>query len=193
MLLALAQAAPAQTPVDAAHWPDDYDRYFQKYTKHYFGPFWDWRWFKAQAIVESTLEKSARNPSGAVGLMQVTPQTFAEIRRSETHMTSIHEPRWNIAAGIYYDHYLYSKTLWDTLDRRVRLLASFAAYNAGFSRAADAYRATPKPITSWLQMAPRMPRQTRRYVDQIVLVKTGHKPHAPVRKRGIFGQLFGRN
>lgn len=176
MLLGLSQAAPARPPLDAAHWTDSYDHYFRKYSKRYFGPFWDWRWFKAQAIVESTLDRHAHNASGAVGLMQLMPSTFAEIRHDNTWLKNIHEPRWNIAAGIYYDHYLYSKPQWDSLESRIRLLASFAAYNGGFSRAADAYGKARKPITSWLQLAPHVPKQSRHYVKRIVEVKTGHPP-----------------
>ncbi|HEU0198146.1 MAG TPA: transglycosylase SLT domain-containing protein [Nevskiaceae bacterium] len=176
LLLVAGNVLAEPAPVNAPHWPASYDHYFRKYTKHYFGPFWDWRWFKAQAIVESTLERGAQNPSGAVGLMQILPSTYAEIRQSNQHFGPITEPRWNIAAGIYYDHYLYSQPLWSPLRGTLRLMASFAAYNAGFGRASQAYEQTPKPITAWAQMAPRLPLQTQDYVKRIVRVKTGHHP-----------------
>ncbi|MCK5784786.1 MAG: hypothetical protein KAH06_10080, partial [Desulfobacterales bacterium] len=36
-----------------------YDGYFSKYSKRYFGPGFDWRYFKAQAIAESRLKANA--------------------------------------------------------------------------------------------------------------------------------------
>ena len=42
-------------PVDSDKWTDEYDRHFRKYSKRYFGPLFDWHWFKAQAIAESNL------------------------------------------------------------------------------------------------------------------------------------------
>lgn len=190
MLLLAAGAARAQAPVNANSWPDAYDHYFQKYSKRYFGPFWDWRWFKAQAIAESTLQANARNPSGAVGLMQLLPSTFKEVHRAERAFTDPRQPRWNIAAGVYYDHYLYLKPGWDALQRQIRLLASFAAYNAGYARALHAYQVTPKPVTAWLQLAPGLPAETRAYVANIVIIKTGTPLHRPPSRRGIAGRLL---
>ena len=57
--------------------PDDYDRLFRKYTKHYFGPHFDWRWFKAQGIAESGLRPNAHSSAGAKGIMQILPATAA--------------------------------------------------------------------------------------------------------------------
>ncbi len=190
LLLAATTLARAQVPVDAAHWSNGYDHYFQKYSKRYFGPFWDWRWFKAQAIVESTLKSDARNPSGAVGLMQVLPSTFNEIRQSDRTLRNVRSPRWNIAAGIYYDHYLYLKPAWETLQRRLRLLASFAAYNAGYRRAAKACRIAAKPVKSWLQLAPHLPLETRNYVNRIIVLKTGGRLRGQPRDRGIAGRIL---
>ncbi len=34
----------------------EFDRHFSKYSKRYFGPAFDWRYFKAQAIAESRLQ-----------------------------------------------------------------------------------------------------------------------------------------
>ena len=85
--------------VDA--WPDEYDGHFRKYTKRYFGPYFDWRWFKAQAIAESGLDPDARSQAGALGLMQIMPATYEEITRDNPHFVTLDDPRWNVAAGIY--------------------------------------------------------------------------------------------
>ena len=72
--------------VDDAAWGDEYDEYFRKYSKRYFGPHFDWRWFKAQAIAESGLKHDAKSWVGAVGVMQIMPATFEEIRRANPHV-----------------------------------------------------------------------------------------------------------
>ena len=90
-------------------WSTKYDTHFRKYAKRYFGPNVDWRWFKAQGIAESALQHKARSAVGAKGVMQIMPATFAEIRKKNPQFVNINEPRWNIAAGIYYDRYLYKK------------------------------------------------------------------------------------
>ncbi|MEE2964240.1 MAG: hypothetical protein VX427_08870, partial [Acidobacteriota bacterium] len=39
-----------------------YDQYFSKYSKRFFGVGFDWYYFKAQALAESTLDEDARSP-----------------------------------------------------------------------------------------------------------------------------------
>src|SRR6185503_3225496 len=114
MLPSLAPAARDE-PVDSPRWPREYDAHFQKYTKRYFGPNFDWRWFKAQAIAESHLKPEALSPVGAVGLMQVMPRTFREIQLENPHFVDVRAPRWNIAAGIWYARYLYRQDVWEQL------------------------------------------------------------------------------
>ena len=111
MLLALPSitAALRDEPVDSDIWDDRYDHYFRKYAKRYFGPNFDWHWFKAQGIAESNLRPDAESQVGALGIMQIMPRTYEEIRSKNPHFRGIQEPRWNIAAAIYYDRILYQK------------------------------------------------------------------------------------
>ena len=46
-----------------------YDRDFSKYSKRFFGPGFDWRYFKAQAEAESRLKVTATSGAGAVGIV----------------------------------------------------------------------------------------------------------------------------
>jgi soluble lytic murein transglycosylase-like protein len=86
-----------------------FDPYFSKYTKRYFGPAFDWQLFKAQAVAESHLAANATSHVGAVGIMQIMPRTFEEIRKKQPAIKGTREqPRWNIAAGIYYDRQLWN-------------------------------------------------------------------------------------
>ena len=193
-LLLAALAAPAAArddPVDSAYWPSQYDEHFQKYTKRYFGPHFDWRWFKAQAIAESHLKPDAQSPVGAIGLMQVMPRTFREIQQENPHFVDVRVPRWNIAAGIWYDRYLYRQEVWEPLADEEQLLLAFAGYNSGLGGALRAFRATPKPADSWVRVAPQAPPETQGYVSRIVKIKTGQTPRTP-RKRGLARKLAQR-
>ncbi|MCF8079575.1 MAG: transglycosylase SLT domain-containing protein [Desulfobacterales bacterium] len=108
-----------------------FDPYFSKYTKRFFGPGFDWRIFKAQAVAESRLKPEARSHVGAAGIMQIMPRTFEEIvGKNPTIKGSRMQPRWNIAAGIYYDRQLWR--IWKAerpLEDRIRFM--FGSYNAG--------------------------------------------------------------
>ena len=116
----LSTAADDRERVDSRYWSTKYDRYFQKYSKRYFGPNFDWKWFKAQAIAESGLNPNALSNTGARGLMQILPSTYAEIRKKNPYFSHINEPRWNIAAGIYYDRFLYG--YWPQIVEQQRLM-----------------------------------------------------------------------
>jgi membrane-bound lytic murein transglycosylase F len=170
-LIAATIAAPApQRPpvsVDSPRWSSDYDAHFRKYSKHYFGPFFDWRWFKAQAIVESRLDPRAQSPAGAIGVMQLKPSTFREIRRTNPQWVAIHDASYNIGAAIYYDHYLYQRAAWSSLEREERWLFALAAYNAGPTGILRAWNQTPRPVRVWSQVSPQAPPETRAYVAQI--------------------------
>lgn len=170
-------------PVHSAKWSDSYDGYFRKYTKRYFGPHFDWHWFKSQAIVESNLKPEVKSPRGAVGVMQILPTTFAEIKKRNPHFVSVKQPRWNIAAGIYYDRTLYRK--WELPSEQDRLYLAFASYNAGYVRMRRAYRRTPVPVESWEQVKPQAPGETRDYVQRIRTLMDSDDPKPRSRLRGV--------
>lgn len=125
--------------VNSGHWTTKYDVYFKKYTKRYFGPGFDWHWFKAQAVAESNLNKDAKSWVNAKGLMQIMPRTFNEIKKKNPSFIDINEPRWNIAAGVYYDKSIYKK--WKAPRPFVdRMNFTFAGYNAGFRTIVNAQK-----------------------------------------------------
>jgi len=168
LLPSLALAAMIKD-VDHRHWTDKYDRHFKKYSKHYFGAGFDWRWFKAQGIAESGLEPNAKSSVGALGVMQIMPATYKEIREANPHFRGIDDPKWNIAAGIYYDRQLYRR--WSKyIEGRERLAFTFGSYNAGFGNVRKAYRKATKKegeVQRWEQVAGFAPGQTRHYVRRI--------------------------
>jgi membrane-bound lytic murein transglycosylase F len=171
LLPALAYAALGKRMgVDSERWTDEYDAQFKKYAKRYFGPGLDWRWFKAQGIAESGLRADAISGAGAKGIMQIMPSTFEEIRRHNPHFTTIDEPRWNIAAGIFYDRQLYKRWRRHLKPSRERLPFTFASYNAGYGTVLKAYKRvgkTKKEAGLWHKVAPFAPPETRSYVARI--------------------------
>ena len=176
--------------IDSDNWTSQYDPLFKKYTKRYFGPFYDWRWFKSQAIAESRLNPNVTSNRGAKGLMQLLPSTFAEIRDLNPHFTEIDTPRWNIAAGIYYDRCLYRK--WDVPSEKERLFYAFASYNAGYSRLLRTIKRYDLKAPSWNEVKKRLPGQTRHYVKTIRELMND-KRHDKRRLRGISKLLLSQN
>jgi membrane-bound lytic murein transglycosylase F len=168
LLLALATAAWAGTAQKkkVTDWPDKYDVHFKKYAKHYFGPGFDWRWFKAQAVAESGLNPKAESKTGARGIMQILPSTYEEIQKKNPHLQDMDSPRWNIAAGIYYDRTLYKR--WQSPPPgEERLYFAFGSYNAGYTRIKNTYQRVDPPTASWEEVERHVPGQTRHYVRRI--------------------------
>ncbi len=157
--------------VESKHWTNKYDRYFRKYTKRYFGPSFDWKWFKAQGIAESGLKDSSKSHRNARGIMQIMPATFKEIKNKNPHYSNIHSPKWNIAAGIYYDKNLYRKIYnrWQYLSEGNRLNFMFASYNAGFGRILNTMKKvrSKKNKELWEKVKQLLPKETQNYVTRI--------------------------
>ena len=173
-----ACAAPVpDIDIDDAKW-SKYDQHFKEYTQKFFGTDIDWRLFKAQAIIESRLKIKARSGAGARGLMQVMPRTYKEIQNKNSFFKgkSMHDPKWNIAAGIYYNSHLFNR--WDQeLAAEKRILLMLASYNAGFSRTVKAFNKVGKPVSDWSTVKPLLPKQTRNYVERIkgLMIRTNNK------------------
>jgi soluble lytic murein transglycosylase-like protein len=175
LVLLLASPSPGhaqRVPRDQAR----YDDLFRKYSKRFFGVGYDWRYFKAQGMAESNLDSAALSYVGARGIMQLMPSTFSEVQSRQREFESIDNVEWNIAAGIYYDRYLWRR--WNELgvdDERRRFM--FGSYNAGqgtIVRARRVARARQLDAHAWAsieQVAPEVQRwrhrETLGYVRKI--------------------------
>ena len=153
-----------------------YDDTFRKYAQRFFGPGYDWRIFKAQAMAESNLDMNARSWVGARGLMQLMPSTFKEVRSKNPEIVSIDKPEWNIAAGIYYNRQLWKQ--WTAQQGEEGSLSfMLGSYNAGrgtLLRAQDVARLKVLDPALWASIqtvAPDVPRwrheETLAYVEKI--------------------------
>ncbi len=164
-----AKPAPApfwadDPPVDDRYWPRRWDRTFRKYSRRFFGAAFDWRWFKAQGIAESALQADALSHAGAQGLMQIMPATWGDIAR-HLSVTDPWDPRHSIAAGIYYDRWLFEQ--WRIDDLLQRMAMTLASYNAGAARVMRARDRCSASCDTWPAVAPYAPGETRAYVCRI--------------------------
>ena len=105
------------------------------------------RWIEAVIMAESNGDVRAVSPKGAMGLMQLMPETWAKLRDQHDLGADPFDPRTNILAGTAY---------LKAMQHRFGYPALFAAYNAGPGRYADHLR-TGKPL----------PAETRDYVARI--------------------------
>jgi membrane-bound lytic murein transglycosylase MltF len=108
-------------------------RKFQKvapiFRKHAGQYNFDFLLLIAQGYQESGLDQNVKSPVGAVGIMQVMPQTAAS---APVKIANIHTEENNIHAGVRLIHFLVNDYFnQPELDRMNRTLFAIAAYNAG--------------------------------------------------------------
>ena len=121
--------------IDRQRYPRQFSEYVSEYSAQYGVPEYV---IYSVIKVESDFVSNAESHAGAIGLMQIHPDTFDWItmrlkRSSEYGM--MYDPRTNIEYGTYFLSYLYTRyNRWDTV---------FAAYNAGHGRV-DAWLVDPE-------------------------------------------------
>jgi membrane-bound lytic murein transglycosylase MltF len=103
-----------------------YVRYFQKYGAEYD---FDYLMLVAQGYEESGLDQDLRNPSGAVGIMQVIPQFAAAPPISIPNVEIAEGNMMRNIADTYFND--------PKLDPLNKILMTYASYNAGPNRIAD--------------------------------------------------------
>jgi len=169
VLLAAAAWLHRPAPVDSSVVPDRYDHRFKKYSKRYFSVLSDWRWFKAQSMTESNLRPDAESGDGAIGVMQILPDTFGEVVDYDPGAFNIADPKWNIAAGIAFNRYLYGRwSEWVPPEQRLNF--TFASYNAGLTRMLKVQKqaaAGGRDPDAWHSVARYAPGETRTYVERV--------------------------
>ena len=114
------------------------------------------RWIRAVMKQESGFNPRATSHAGAMGLMQVMPATYAELRRRHGLGPDAYDPRDNIMAGAAYLRELHD---------RFGLEGMLPAYNAGPGRYLQ-HRDEGRPL----------PLETRDYVARIGLLDRAATP-----------------
>ena len=121
-------------------------------------------WIRAVLRAESAGDVRAISTAGALGLMQVMPDTWAAMRVRYRLGRDPYDPRDNILAGT-----AYLREMWD---RYGNVAAMLAAYNAGPGRYDD-HRATGRPL----------PAETRAYVAALLpLLGRATAPETPEKR-----------
>lgn len=114
-------------------------------------------WIVAVMRAESAGDVRAVSSAGAMGLMQVMPDTWAELRIRYGLGRNPYDPRDNILAGT-----AYLREMWD---RYGDIAAMLAAYNAGPARY-DEHRSKGRPL----------PAEMRAYVASLAPALRGERP-----------------
>jgi len=100
---------------------------FRKYGEQYGV---DWMLMAAQGYQESGLNQSAKSAVGAIGVMQVMPETGKDMK-----VGNIQQMEPNINAGIKYIRFMIDTFYQgEQMDELNKALFAFAAYNAGPGR-----------------------------------------------------------
>ncbi len=110
-------------------------------------------WIAAVIRAESAFDPRATSPKGAMGLMQLMPDTWSALRERLGLGVDPYDPRDNILAGARYLRDLYDQ---------FGAGGFLAAYNAGPRRYLD-FLATGRPL----------PQETRAYVAKVTTVIEG--------------------
>ncbi|RWI72209.1 lytic transglycosylase domain-containing protein [Mesorhizobium sp.] len=148
--VAIAQSAPIVRAAAA----DPYAAHIAEASKRFGIPE---RWIRAVLRAESAGDVRAISSAGAMGLMQVMPDTWAELRVRHRLGRNPYDPRDNILAGT-----AYLREMWD---RYGDVAAMLAAYNSGPARY-DEHRSTGRPL----------PAETRAYVASLAPALRGERP-----------------
>lgn len=115
--------------IDRSSYPQKYSEFVTEYSALYGVPE---QIVYAVIKTESGFSSSAVSSAGAIGLMQIMPDTFDFISmmlQSNYEVGMLNDPQTNIRYGTYYLSYLFDKFgHWETV---------YAAYNAGPGRVAE--------------------------------------------------------
>jgi Transglycosylase SLT domain len=117
-------------------------------------------WIRAVLHIESGAKQRARSSKGAMGLMQIMPKTWTELRARYGLGADPYDPRDNILAGVAYIRELYD---------RYGAPGFLAAYNAGPGRY-ERHLATGRPL----------PDETQAYVATLAPMVIGGRTNAQV-------------
>lgn len=150
-------AAAQDAPVQRASPSDPYAGHIADAARRFGIPE---AWIRAVMRVESRGDVRAISPKGAIGLMQIMPATWAELRARHSLGNDPYDPRDNIMAGAAYLREMHD---------RYGSPGFLAAYNAGAGRYEE-YRASGRPL----------PAETRAYVAALAPIIGGGDLAVPV-------------
>jgi soluble lytic murein transglycosylase-like protein len=159
MMLAEMRTSAAQSEREgnatsvASHRSDPYAEHIADAAQRFSVPT---GWIRAVMRVESANDPRALSEKGAMGLMQIMPKTWEELRARYALGADPYEPRDNILAGAAYLRELHN---------RFGSPGFLAAYNAG-----------PKRYAQHLATGAPLPVETQNYVAVLAPIIQGSQP-----------------
>ncbi|MAM37437.1 MAG: lytic transglycosylase [Erythrobacter sp.] len=159
LILVAPGASPAgaqQTPADRPSRSDPYGAFIAEAAQRFGVPE---AWIRAVMRVESAGDVRAISSAGAMGLMQIMPATWAELRVRHRLGGNPYDPRDNILAGAAYLRDMHN---------RYGSPGFLAAYNAGPGRYEEYLAGRP------------LPAETRAYVATLAPIVGGGELAGPV-------------
>lgn len=167
LIAATGAQAAAQSTLQARFRDDIIERSIAEASQRFGLPE---RWIRTVIQAESAFDPRATSPVGAMGLMQVMPATYAELRARYGFGPDAYSPRDNVLAGSAYLRELYD---------RFGPAGFLAAYNAG-----------PGRYGEHLQTGRTLPLETRLYVERIAAsLQESGSPPAPDNRLGASRQV----
>ena len=126
LICVIPAIAQAQNPIAGTPSARDYEAHIAEAARRFRLPL---AWIRAVLVAESAGDRRATSRKGAMGLMQIVPETWSELRVRYRLGINPYDPHDNIIAGSAYIRELldrYGSPGW------------IAAYNAG-----------PMPVQKW--------------------------------------------
>ncbi len=142
-----AKAAPFDRPTDG----DPYAVHVAEAARRFGIPA---AWIRSVMAIESRARRDAISPKGAIGLMQIMPDTWSELRARYALAGDPFDPHDNILAGAAYLRELHD---------RYGSPGFLAAYNAG-----------PRRYEDYLGGRRSLPRETVAYVEALAPLIEGN-------------------
>lgn len=129
---------------------------------------WDWRLISAIIHQESKFDPDAVSYAGAIGLMQLMPETAKSFG-----IVDVHDPEQNIRAGVQLLTWLNKQFSTEIADEKERLKFVLGSYNVGLGHIRDAQRLTgkyEKNPSSWNDVATylKYKSEEKYYSDEVV-------------------------
>jgi Transglycosylase SLT domain len=143
-------ARAESSPIKREHWRSPYAAHIAEASQRFRIPA---AWIRAVMRAESAGVQRAVSPKGAMGLMQIMPDTWDELRIRYRLGKDSYNPRDNILAGTAYLRELHD---------RYGSPGFLAAYNAG-----------PKRYEDYLSGKRSLPPETRAYVAALLPFVSG--------------------
>ncbi|MBS1950668.1 MAG: Transglycosylase, Slt family [Cytophagales bacterium] len=100
---------------------------------------WDWRLLASLVFQESNFNPRVESWAGAIGLMQVMPETGQHFG-----ITNLWDPNQNILVGVRFLKFLDDYWKKTVMDDRVRIKFILASYNVGLTHVIDAQKLAKK-------------------------------------------------